>query len=90
MWQGVPFNSNMDAELPFRDVNRNLILLNGEKTQAQKNDDLVRRSGTSHENEETKIINVEEDKETKVRFVCSKSNVSFTMSLKLVMIFYEY
>ena len=88
MWQGVPLNSNMDAELPCRDVNRNIIVLNGEKIEAKKNDDLVRRSGTSHENEETKIINVEEDKETKVRFVCSKTNVSFTMSLKLVKIFY--
>ena len=90
MWQGVPFNSNMDAELPCRDVNRNLYVLNGEQIEAQKNDDLVRQSGKSHKNEETKIINVEEDKETKVRFVCSKSNVSFTMSLKLVRIFYEY
>ena len=92
MWQGVPFNSSMVTEQPRRDVNRNLIVLNRE-IEAQKNDHLARQSGAAnHENDETKIINVEEDKETKVRLVCSKSDVSFTMSmwLKLVRIFYEY
>ena len=87
MWQGVPFNSNMADGLPHRDVNRNFIVPNTSEIEHTKNDDLARRSGgENHENDETKIINVEEGKETKVRLVCSKSDVSFTMSLKLVIL----